>query len=518
MKQLLPLFILLCGATLAGQRVVEVPLGTAGALFETIEGDTTDAGERVDVNTIYELTSGTPYLVNGVLEYEGYNLTIRAAEDADVPPLIVQSGADDDAAGQLFRLRGGGNLTLEGIFLSGRATGGGVNDRIVRINTDAATVRVTDCIFDGPAQSAFRVQGDSARIFVDNSVFSRMGRPTDPTNGRFVDNRGVRIDSLVVTNSTIYNATHYFYRNSGGGTLEYGYFENNTFYNSALDGFDFGPVTELTFQNNIVANAVFAGAELEDDGSLDPRAQFAIDSVQGELSDIIIRNNNFYHNDDLIAALPTDTTDAGETIESLADMPFDSIAMAAITAGGYEATNISEPLEYRNAPPLPLTLLDDILSDTTSGSTILDASPWDMSGIEVYVPYTQNLGPDRYIEYHNFCYTGSGATASAGTDGGAIGDVDEGCDPVSVTNLARKWGYEIYPNPTNGRFTIEHGEGADRPTAVSIFNATGQLVWERPVDATRMTIDLQNQPVGTYFVRLHNKQGGSAVRALVIQQ
>ncbi|MEL7163202.1 MAG: right-handed parallel beta-helix repeat-containing protein, partial [Bacteroidota bacterium] len=402
---------------------------TAGLLFETIEGDTTATGERADTNTIYQLASGTPYLVNGVLEYSGYNLTIRAAPDADIPPMIVQSAADDDASGQLFRLRGGSNLTLEGLYLSGRATGGGVNDRIVRINTDDATVRVIDCTLDGPAQSAFRVQGDGARIFVENSVITRTGRPTDPTNGRFIDNRGVSIDTLVVTNSTIYNSTHYFYRNSGDGMIGYGLIDNNTFYNSALDGFDFGPVRELTFTDNIVANCVFIGAE-QDDGELDPRAQFAIDEALGELTDIVISNNNFYHEADLVNNLP-DTSATGDTIVSLETIIFDSLSLAVIEAGGTAATNISEVLRFVNPPVLPTQFQDDWLSDTTSGSTVVSAMPWDMTGIDVYTPYTQNLGPDRFVVFHDFCYDGNSTSATAGTDGGPIGDINAGCDPVS---------------------------------------------------------------------------------------
>ncbi|MEL7162774.1 MAG: T9SS type A sorting domain-containing protein, partial [Bacteroidota bacterium] len=72
----------------------------------------------------------------------------------------------------------------------------------------------------------------------------------------------------------------------------------------------------------------------------------------------------------------------------------------------------------------------------------------------------------------------------------------------------------VYPNPTGGVVDLRLDAGAE-VMLVSVFNTTGQLVLNRQLRAGQARLDLSDQPVGTYFLRLQNRLGNSAVRTII---
>ena len=93
-------------------------------------------------------------------------------------------------------------------------------------------------------------------IKITNSVISGIGFPSDPNNGRGIDDRGNNIDTVIIENSTFYNLTSRIIRDDGG-YIKYASFKNNTVVNIGQFGITFGRVGELYFQNNIFMNAGF---------------------------------------------------------------------------------------------------------------------------------------------------------------------------------------------------------------------------------------------------------------------
>ena len=167
---------------------------------------------------------------------------------------------------------------------------------------------VDNCILDESGQAAFRLNADSIKVFISNTLVNRVGEFNDPSNGRFLDNRGHPIDSLRVTNCIVYNVTQRFYRNGSGSHLSHAQFDQNTFFASAHNGFDFSPADELIFTNNIVANPVFVG----DVGS--PTYAMTIDTFRdGDYIDISY--NNFFTNPEFDAALPAVSMNTGDTVD-----------------------------------------------------------------------------------------------------------------------------------------------------------------------------------------------------------
>lgn len=499
------------------QRVVAVAPGI-GTLEETIFGDTTATGERVDANTIYELRRGFPYLIQSTLQYDDFHLHLRAQEGAGARPIILQSVASGgEALDQLIRVNGEGSLTVEGIHLTGRTSLGSYNDRAIRINADEARIIVDDCVIEEIGQAGIRIQGDDLKIYVINTLFNRMGRTTNPDNGRMFDNRGVPIDTLWVENCVAYNVTSRFYRQGGSEpSINWARFNQNTFWGCGQHAFDFEEVTDLEFTNNIVFNTVFFGRDLEDqyinsDLSMpDPEGRYTIEIdtfIEGE-TDILISHNNFHLDQELIDDLPLQSEfGMGDTLTSMEDFVFDPEAQMAIEATGTADTNIDEDLEFSMPAPLPIDFMIAAVQDTTSGNEIPDAPAWDMSDLMAWPFYSTGLGIDldRYIEFHDFGYPSSSASFTAGTEGQPIGADITGFTNVSDVFVGKNILY--YPNPTVEQIMIQNLEGW-KLERVMIFDMNGRLMRDtREVNDELITIDTQNLTSGTYIITLVDSQG-----------
>lgn len=75
----------------------------------------------------------------------------------------------------------------------------------------------------------------------------------------------------------------------------------------------------------------------------------------------------------------------------------------------------------------------------------------------------------------------------------------------------------VYPNPTNGIFTIQTQDSFNGPSFIRVFNVTGQVIYasnfNRPT--TQYTINISNQPSGIYLLEL--KQDEEITRVKVVK-
>ena len=65
--------------------------------------------------------------------------------------------------------------------------------------------------------------------------------------------------------------------------------------------------------------------------------------------------------------------------------------------------------------------------------------------------------------------------------------------------------FSVYPNPTNGQFTISNDQNIIRE--VSIFDVYGKLIGTTKVDDTHVTLDINTCANGTYFARVITDNG-----------
>lgn len=66
----------------------------------------------------------------------------------------------------------------------------------------------------------------------------------------------------------------------------------------------------------------------------------------------------------------------------------------------------------------------------------------------------------------------------------------------------------IYPNPTNGKFTIEMNDLLKQVQHdVSIYNVIGEKVFQFEINNPKFEIDISKQPAGVYLLKLQTEQG-----------
>lgn len=62
---------------------------------------------------------------------------------------------------------------------------------------------------------------------------------------------------------------------------------------------------------------------------------------------------------------------------------------------------------------------------------------------------------------------------------------------------------KLFPNPTSDKVNIE----CEGMTRVSIYSTIGQMVYDMEVNADQLSVDLSQQPAGSYLVRIVTNQG-----------
>ena len=235
------LFLAFMAMDINGQiRYVDVAPGI-GTLTDTIAGDTTDLGERIDPeNTVFRLQRGDQayYGLEGNISNSGYPLTIEAADGDGARPFLQPRVVDNESS-RAFRPRG--DITLKGLHVTNMDDLGGLNTRILRCSADDIHVTLDDCWFDQDAQSFIRVDNPGMHFMITNCVISNIGLPSDPNNGRGIDDRGNDIDTIIIENSTFFNVTSRIIRDDGG-VINYARVNNNTIVNVAQMGITFGRI------------------------------------------------------------------------------------------------------------------------------------------------------------------------------------------------------------------------------------------------------------------------------------
>lgn len=114
-------------------------------------------------------------------------------------------------------------------------------------------------------------------------------------------------------------------------------------------------------------------------------------------------------------------------------------------------------------------------------------------------------------------------TISIGFNSGGAGTFRsyEKCRSAAVgleeqTAFSQNDGFTLFPNPNTGLFTVESINGK-QIEQVEVFNAVGQLVHHRTMDAhtTSASLQLANQKAGLYFIRIKSQGHMQMVRMLL---
>ncbi|MGZ4118435.1 MAG: T9SS type A sorting domain-containing protein, partial [Bacteroidia bacterium] len=84
--------------------------------------------------------------------------------------------------------------------------------------------------------------------------------------------------------------------------------------------------------------------------------------------------------------------------------------------------------------------------------------------------------------------------------------VDPACIPLGITNTSASSGMALYPNPTNGIFTLELGLAQDEKTELKVMNAIGQTMLienHNFISGNNKTVlNLSGMDRGVYFIEV----------------
>ena len=97
---------------------------------------------------------------------------------------------------------------------------------------------------------------------------------------------------------------------------------------------------------------------------------------------------------------------------------------------------------------------------------------------------------------------------------------DKASVTIVVDNLSAsevvKGGLKIYPNPSDGRFTIELGSGTSSVQA-QVYDLSGKLIFKKDYSGSRADLDLTHYPKGAYLLHLTNNKGEKQTAKLIVQ-
>lgn len=524
LRNTLLLFLVLLTAGMTAQVVRQVSFADVSApgaltLDQLIDADLEAANG--ETHYIYELERERPFLFSGQLRYDStFHVEIRAQAGDGARPIILQGiGDGGEVEDQLIRINGTAQITLRDIILTGRSDQGGYNNRLVRF--DGANRGVIDnCHFDEAGQAHFRLSGGDMKLYITNSVFNRGGRPSNPDNGRLIDNRGDELDSLVVRNCQIVNTTSRIFRNGGSATANYVEFDRNVMINTGQHGFAFLSINTLRFTNNIMVNPIMFGWDSLAQSFQHPdssRYVIQVDTFVNGVNDYVVQHNNFFTTEGVEAAI---AAAGGDSLVSPSEFNtyVSPYIIEAMDSAGIMGNNISEILEFENGPITPSQFIEAVIRDTTSGNEVPAAMPWDLSNLSPVELYSgMNLGSmeniDRYDEFYNLCYGSDAQSATAATDGASLGGLTD-CAALSTDNLASAWALNMFPNPTGGRLTVTLNDATRDMTAI-VFDYLGRQVSPAVVFRGQTDLDLTELPSGAYYVRVHSAGGGIAVNKVI---
>jgi Secretion system C-terminal sorting domain len=499
-KQVFALLFLGCLLQSAQAQTLTVNPGPTGTLNQAIANNPT-------VKT-FILKRNFPYLLSGELVLAS-DITIKAEDGPGKRPILLY-GPPPGAPIIDQLIRTSANLRLEGLHLTNRDNLGGISQRMVRTAADNIRIEAHDCIFDDSGQTAFRLDSRGTRIFVTNCIGSRLGQPNNPDNGRFIDDRGNQVDTVVIHNSIVYNVTSRIYRD-GGEVTNYMRITNSTFMNSMQRGFELGRVKEFIFLNNICADLQINGRDssaiaANNETSADA-AWIRIDSTGAGNESWTIGYSNFFYTPAQQAYYNFPfRNDDGDTV--MVAPFFDPEITKAIAAGSWQNTILSEVLEFQNGPVFP-----QMIADTFNFGANANAMPWDMAGLTPDPVYSQlPAGTNRYAVLHNYNYACDKLSNTAANLGGRLGAQLNGDCFVGLSDLFDEHGVIFFPNPATNHVAVQ---GLEHITQLQLFGLNGQLISTTRPNATLVDISLQGLPSGMYILTVTDIQGRVSARQLV---
>lgn len=278
------------------------------SLYEAIVSDTTDTGERANLDRVYKLEQGGFYYNTERIENSNFPLRIvgEPGDPSDMfanPPMIQLEHRDDGNRTDKI-LVGGHDVTLKNLIINGKTTLGDLPYEIVRFDGEEAEIVIDNVVFEYAAWGIMAVYGANSKVHITNSVFRNLLSTTQLWGGRgmsiWTDMQEVRIE-----NNTFMNIGGFAIQIEGGVANDL-WINHNTFVNIGRQSILHSWHVNSHITNNLFVNSWWHGEGEEGFSTLrleEEDNQFSGDIFINELPTrygldiervIVVSNNSHY--------------------------------------------------------------------------------------------------------------------------------------------------------------------------------------------------------------------------------
>lgn len=262
---------LFIGLLKAQDDIIVIPGGidNAGKLETIINGDTTESGERINPNRIYELEANTFHIQHAPIRIHNPNgtLTIRGQEGDTKAVIVKQAVNEVDVAKNHIN----SNLTIKNLQYQGMQLSGHINYRFWEMEGNDRKLIVENCLFENAFGMYFNLNSclKGLKIIMRNNYWRDLFNMKERWEHRIFTAK-VPVDTLIFENNTI----------TGGGLtlliqhslIKYAVVNHNTFINNHNYPFLNQYWKEVYFTNNLFVNGFMLGEDKVNiaDGGQDP--------------------------------------------------------------------------------------------------------------------------------------------------------------------------------------------------------------------------------------------------------
>jgi len=481
------------------QRIVHVKSGTE--LSSVILGDTTDSGDRVDVNTIYELERDGFYPIAKEINLNT-TLHIRAEEGNGALPAIYPQ---KDASNKYPKvINAHGNVILENIYLS-NANGPDANPKWggFRVAGENSRVILKGCQFEYDKASTVQFRANNIKLYMTNCIAAKTGNYAAYNgNGRLVDTRGYYADSIVVKNTTVYYMQDRVIRNMGG---EINYLEFNhvtVVNNQGMHGcFAMAKVHHAKIVNNLIINGEYGGDRLNDPEQTGPEPDkkhiymITMDTIYNDMT-LEIHNNNFAFTSDLVSFF-----NSNDTIwKPMVLAPLVKQVLGKDTVNAY----FEEPVTFNKMPDIPWDFLRAIYTNPQPS------------------PMPNNWPDSIGISNIDAGYASTYKSYTAAEGGLPLGDLqwEAGITGIKKHNV-NIGEVTLFPNPVRYMAQFHYSLKKDSEVTLTIYNITGQKIGQTKVKQLlgnqSLRYDTQGMLPGIYIYKLSTGENIRSGKLIIVK-
>jgi hypothetical protein len=439
-------------------------------LRSVILGDTLSTGARRNLNRVYKLQKGGLYWLANRIEntQKGSTFPLRLVGEApgtahDLnPPLIQLSHTATGGAPDGRMITGLTDVTLKGLYITGREDGGAQtnNYQFITMTANGSKFTIDNCIFEQSNFAVLAFTGSRNVIKITNSKFRNLiERPiTQQWTGR-----GVSVwadqDSVILENNTFFNIGCFVFQLEGG-SAKYVRFNHNTIVECGRQLVQGNWWQNAYIANNLIINGFWQGegtADLTGTGR-DPRnthnGLFTIGSlpsvygVPNEARRIVIAKNYAYLDPRFTTRYGTSSVQRAYFVDPVTKLDFTNLYSVAAGSHMYVRDTV-----WLSSFPAGIT---DPLNDvdwqkpqySVTGATMIDSMWASITTLRANVTpgaqyvYKQNTAWTDYTWPlpEAFAYT-EASLLTAGTDGLPIGDLN--WFPASKTTFLADQGNKV---------------------------------------------------------------------------